>query len=142
MAAVPPWTINELAIVHSVKAHPPPWPMRETLLKEVARGMELAVPMDQLPNVPVVFIDNNARVAAYAWPHAQQFTMLERTVDGLVRAHVVQGPIVRQGMWGLCAVVAEINSGNAWGSPLEDGSVMSVASMLQSMLDFEQRVCY
>jgi hypothetical protein len=141
MTAVPAWAIDELANVLSVKAQPPPRPMRERLLQEVACGMELAMPLDQLPDMPVVFIDKKARVAAYAWPHAEQFTMLERTLDGLVRAHMVQGPIVRQGMWSLCALVAEVNSGNAWGSTLEDGSVMSVARMLQSMLDFERRTC-
>lgn len=140
MAAVPTWTIDELAIVRALKAQPPRRPMRERLVQEVARGMELAVPLDRLPERPVVFIDDEARVAAYAWPHAEQFTMLERLQGGMVRAHIVQGPIVRNGMWALCAMVAKINSGDSWGSTLEDGSVMTVAGMLQSMTDFEQRI--
>lgn len=110
--------------------------MRSCLLQEVNAGMELAIPLDALrPNVPIVFLDWEGRVAACGHPHGERFMMFERMANGKLLAHQVIGPIVRRGMWEMCKVVALMNSTNAWG---QDG--VSVSVMLQTITDFEHRM--
>lgn len=134
MTAIATWMISDLAIVQSLKRKPPKVSKRVRLLQEVAAGMELAMPLDALPDDPIVFLDWEGRVAAYGYAHGETFMMLERMTDGKLLAHRVIGPIVRRGMWEMCKVVAMMNSTNAWGS----GGV-SVSAMLQTLIDFERR---
>ena len=135
MTAIAAWMISDLAIVQSLKLTLPAVSKRERLLQELAAGMELAMPLDALPDDPIVFLDWEGRIAAYGHAHDETFMMLERMTDGKLLAHQVIGPIVRRGMWEMCKVVATMNSTNAWGS----GGV-SVSAMLQTLTDFERRM--
>ena len=139
-APIPASRIDDLAMVYFLRDRPPQQPMRERLHKEIGRGMDLALPLDQVPEQLAVFIDQKARVAAYGWPHGEHFTVIERMSNGFVKVHQIQGPIVRRGMWQLCSVIAVMNNDNSWGKEMEGGDTMSVAGMLQTLQDFERRM--
>lgn len=84
---------------------------------------------DQLSDrCPIVIIDKKARIAAIGWPNANHTMIFERMSGDRLLMHEQAKPIVDEGLWGLCMVVAEINSVDGWGNQLG----MTVTSMFQT----------
>jgi len=77
---------------------------------------------------PIVVIDRKARIAAIGWPHANHTMILERMACDRVLVHEHATSIVAEGIWGLCMVVAEVNSYDGWGQ----APGMTVTSMFQT----------
>ena len=134
--------IDELALICSARDHAPraPGDARVYVQREIDGGMMCALPMEEIDDRLIVMIDAKARVGAFGFPHADEFSVIERHAGNRARVITAPGPIVSKGSWELCHVITAVNSVDGWGGPGVDGLPMSVTSLLQTMQNFEHRM--
>ena len=143
MNQLPPTVVHldELALVRKVRdTQRPVGNVHSFIQRELNAGMELGVPLNCIDDRLIVFLDANALVGALGFPHGNEFVVFERHLGNRMRCVTVPGPIVSAGSWNLCRIIVAVNSARSWGFPGPDGEPTSVASLLDEMRCFEQRV--